>query len=167
MLILATRLRELSFRDLMAVYAEENLQSGRQHWPAEPEGRQPDLAEQAFYQYLRQVFFRTPGAYYAVWVENGQYVSALRMEPYRDGLLLNALETAPAHRGKGYATALVSAVLRQTQSKVYSHVEKQNRISIRTHETCGFYKVSDFAVYADGSVTRRSWTLRHDPAGTG
>ena len=101
MLYLARSLSRLHFSSLMAVYAESNRENGREFWPEEPEMRQIQLAEEDFYRYLSQVFFRSPGAVYAVWEENGRYVSALRLEPYRDGLLLEALETARSSGERG------------------------------------------------------------------
>ena len=88
MLIIAHKLHEFTFGKLMEVYAEGNLENGQDLWPDETESRQNALAEQEFYNYLQQVFFRTNGAQYLVWEENGRYVSALRLEPYQDGLLL-------------------------------------------------------------------------------
>ena len=160
MLIVANNLRELSFGKLMEVYAEGNLENGHDLWPNEPEGRQIALAEQEFYHYLREVFFKTPRAFYFIWEEADNYVSALRIEPYRDGFLLEALETAPMHRRKGYAAKLMEATLLYIgNEKIYSHVGKRNLASLRTHESCGFRIVSDFAVYADGSVNQRCFTL--------
>ena len=108
-LIVAKSLRDISFGKLMEVYAEGNLENGRDLWPDEPEGRQIALAEQEFYQYLQQVFFRTKDARYLILEGNNRYISALRLEPYQDGLLLEALETAPEFRRKGYGEALVRA----------------------------------------------------------
>ena len=106
------------------------------------------------------MFFPTDNAWYCIWDEKGHYVSALRLEPYRDGLLLEALETAPAERRKGYAGKLLQAVqARFAQEKIYSHVSKRNIPSLRTHEVCGFRKIAENAVYADGSVTSRSCTF--------
>ena len=67
MLIVANNLRELTFGKLMEVYAEGNLENGHDLWPDEPEGRQIALAEQEFYHYLREVFFKTPRACYFIW----------------------------------------------------------------------------------------------------
>ena len=121
-------------------------------------------AEQDFYQYLREVFFPTAGAVYAVWEENGTYITALRLEPYRDGLLLTALETAPEYRRRGYAQKLIEAVLEELPGeKLYSHVSKTNAASLRTHISCGFQKILDHAAYLDGSVLRSSCTLCHEP----
>ena len=163
MLKIAKTMKELSFSALMEVYLEGNRENGKDSYPEEPEGSQLMLAEQDFYNYLTQVFFPTEGAVYLIWEEQGRYASALRLEPYRDGLLLEALETAPDQRRKGYAKALLQAALREFDGvKIYSHVHKRNTASRRTHETCGFRKVLDHAVYADGSVLHSSVTYCHE-----
>ena len=162
MLIVANRMNEFSFGKLMEVYEEGNLENGQDLWPDEPKDRRLALAEQEFYSYLQQVFFKTAGAAYLIWEDGGCYVSALRLEPYRDGLLLEALETHPAHREKGFAAGLVSAAVDYAQTKIYSHVGKKNVPSLRTHEKCGFRKILDYAVYADGSVNNRCCTLLHE-----
>ena len=160
MIIMARSLKEIDFRQLMDVYEEGNLENGAEFWPELPQGQQLLNAEQDFYQYLRECFFTTEGAAYAIWVVDGKYVSALRLEPYQDGLLLEALETAPCHRCKGYAAKLIRTVLEQMgEKKVYSHVSKRNTASIRTHESCGFHRILEHAVYADGSVKTNACTF--------
>lgn len=160
MLIVVRNLRDLSFSQLMDVYEEGNRENAEEFWPNMEENQRQICAEQEFYQYLKQIFFPTENAWYCIWEEKGQYVSALRLEPYRDGLLLEALETAPAERRKGYAGKLIQAVQeRFAQEKIYSHVSKRNIPSLRTHEVCGFRKIAENAVYADGSVTSHSCTL--------
>lgn len=162
MLKFYSRLTQLRFGDLMAVYEEGNRENGAECYPNLPPEQQLQLAEQDFYGYLHDVFFSTEGAVYAVWEIGGQYVSALRLEPYRDGLLLAALETKPSERGRGYAKALVRQVLREKGGEViYSHVSHKNTPSIRVHQACGFEKISDTAVYLDGSVNSRCMTLRY------
>ena len=165
MLILARSLRELWFSELMEVYAGSNEEKASD-WPDLPLGFALQLAEQDFRQYLQEVFFPTPGALCALWEEQGRYVSALRLEPYRDGLLLEALETAPAQRGKGYALTLIRAVQRylagQGPVKLYSHVHRRNTASRRTHERCGFRIISDCAVYINGSVDFRCDTWLYE-----
>lgn len=158
MLHLAKKCRELNFSGLMEVYEESNRENGAQHWPGLSENEQILRAEQEFYRYLEE-FFKAEGAYYAVWEENGHYISALRMEPYEDGVLLEALETRPDCRGNGYASALLLAVLEQEKRTVYSHVGRNNVASLRTHEKCGFRKLREYAVYIDGSVSANAVTL--------
>lgn len=160
MLILARSIRDLSFSRLMEVYIEGNLENAEEFYPDLTEGQKLMQAEQDFYQYLNKVFFRTSDAVYAIWEEQGTYVSALRLEPYRDGLLLEALETAPPSRRQGYAVELIRAVQEQfPNQRVYSHVSKKNAASLQVHEKCGFRRISEYAVYIDGSVNRRACTL--------
>lgn len=159
MLYLATKLREVDFSALMGVYEEGNRENGALVHPGLPQGQQILRAEQSFHQYLKEVFFPTAGAVYATWVENDIYVSALRLEPYEDGLLLEALETAPAHRRKGYAEKLIRAVQAEFPQKIYSHVSKKNTASLAIHQKCGFRQVLDYAKYIDGSVVRSAVTL--------
>ena len=151
MLHIANSLGQIQFAQLMEVYLQGNQ---------EKDGGLLQ-AEQDFYQYLREDFFCVGQAYYAIWVVNGQYVSALRIEPYRDGVLLEALETAPHCRRRGYARSLMHEVLKREQ-KVYSHVAKDNTASLRVHEQCGFRRISEQAVYIDGSVNSRCCTLCYE-----
>ena len=146
MLKMVHSMKELPFGQLMQIYGE----------------RYDVVSQQDFYDYLRQCFFQADGAMYALWLEDDQAVSALRLEPWRDGLLLTGLETAPDRRNRGYAICLLRAVLDwqrgQENVRVYSHIHKQNMASIRVHEKCGFCRISDCACYLDGSVDRRAAT---------
>ena len=153
----------LKFDELMAIYQEGNREKAEEVYPDLPEAFGMLRAEQDFYQYLRDSFFRDPNAFYCLWSVDDRYVSALRLEPYRDGLLLEALETAPGHRRKGFALQLLSAVLESLpEGKVYSHVMKNNVPSLRLHEKCGFSKIADLAAYIDGSVNHRAVTLCYE-----
>ena len=157
MLLIAKRLEELDFPALMDIYIEGNREKADEY------GDGGLLqAEREFYDYLREDFFRQRDAFYAVWVEQGKYVSALRLEPYKDGWLLEALETAPADRKRGCAKELMGSVLEMMgQSVVYSHVSKRNEASLRTHYACGFVKHLDHVVYLDGSVSHCGITLQY------
>lgn len=160
MLKIVKRLGELSFPRLMEIYVDDNRENGAERYPEEPEMRQLELAEADFRQYLVEVFFRQKGAFYAIWEESGRYVSALRLEPYRDGLLLEALSTHSAYRRMGYASMLIQAVQCLPEvEKIYSHVSKRNAPSQGTHIKCGFRVVADQAVYIDGSVNARAVTF--------
>ena len=160
MLILARSMRDLHFSRLMEVYLEGNLENGEELYPDLPEGQKLLRAEQDFHQCLSEVFFHTSGAIYVIWEEQGAYCSALRLEPYRDGMLLEALETAPSCRRQGYAEQLIKAVQNCfADQKIYSHVSKKNVASLRVHEKCGFHRISEFAAYIDGSVNQRACTL--------
>lgn len=153
------RLRDLDFGKLMEVYKESNQEN------AEELNTGILQVEQDFYQYLNEVFFAARGAFYALCEHEGAYLAALRMEPYRDGLLLEALETHPDYRKMGYAKELITAVLdllrQEGITAVYAHVHKRNIASLRTHMSCGFCRISEQAVYIDGSVNSRCCTMRY------
>ena len=144
---------ELPFGNLMEIYAQTNRERGCQ-WPAETEARRIALAEQEFYAYLRQCFFTLPGSHYFLWEEQGRAVSALRCESYKNGYLLTALETAPDRRDKGYATALLKAVLGYIETgSIYVHIHRDNIASVTIHLRCGFTKIKSGACLLDGSYS--------------
>lgn len=159
MLLEAVNMRQLDLHRLMEVYVEGNRENGADNWPEESTERQLQLAEEVFQDYLCLDFFATPGAVYDIWVVDTHYVSALRLEPYKDGLLLEALETAPAFRRRGHGEALMRAVLARQQGKIYSHVHKGNAPSLALHKKCGFRRTSETAAYIDGSVNDRCCTM--------
>ena len=115
-----------------------------------------------FYEDLLN-FFSQPGAIYALWEEESTYRCCLRVEPYKDGVLITGIETVPQMRNKGYATKLLSAVVEEMlQSGVtvlYSHVDKGNIPSRKLHEKCGFVLHLDYAVLLDQTVSRNMYTL--------
>ena len=162
MLRIFTSSRDLRFGALMDVYAESNEEKANER-PDLPRGFALELAEQDFRQYLNEVFFPTSGAILALWEMQGKYVCALRLEPYKDGFLLAGLETHPDQRKKGYAATLIAAVQQRMESvKIYSHVNKRNVASLKTHEKCGFRVISDRAVYINGSVDSRCYTFLYE-----
>ena len=152
MLICAKTFRELDLDSLMEVYLEGNRENGEDLYPDESPERQMELAKRDFESYLRESFYAQEHACYWIWSEDGEYRSALRLEPYQDGLLLEALETHPDQRRKGYAKKLISAVLEQlpTGTRVYSHISKRNTPSLASHRSCGFAKLLDYCVDTDG-----------------
>ncbi len=164
MLRIAYGIQDLNFTALMAIYQEGNLENGDELYPELTPPERLRRAEQDFYDYLRQDFFQAEGALYALWEVQGEPVSALRMEPYRDGYLLEALETAPSHRRQGYAKSLMEAFLAFARQKglipVYSHIRKGNIPSERVHQSCGFVVYKDLAAYIDGSVDHKCNTWK-------
>jgi len=153
----------LDFTSLMRVYKEGNLEKAEEEYAHLPKEFGLLQAEQDFYQYLRDCFFSTDGAFYCLWSVEDAYVSALRMEPYRDGLLLEALETAPDQRRRGYGEALMRQVLDSLNGeKIYSHVSKTNTASLRLHKKCGFTRISEYAAYIDGSVNSHACTFCYE-----
>lgn len=158
--VIFRRLKELDFAQLMLVYEEGNQNNGKKKYPHLSEDEQIKRVEMDLYDYLQQDFFRKENAFYGVLILENQYVCALRMEPYLDGFLLEALETRPHFRNCGYATQLLKSVLAEMGDvRVYSHVKSHNFASLNVHKKCGFIEIKDYARYLDGSVSANAVTL--------
>ena len=155
MLRIFHKLQDLRFSVLADVYYDCRLEK-------------EDLlaAEQDFYFYLKNSFFKDEKGFYAVWEDQGRYVAALRMEPYKNGLLLAGLQTLYGEERKGFATTLVQQTLSYLADSdinvVYSHVEKTNTASIRVHEKCGFSILCDSATFIDGSFSVNARTYLYN-----
>ena len=144
MLIVARNVSDLKVFTLAEVYDMYTLEDG-----------------QDFYGFLSEDFF--PEGICCVWEEKGRYVSALRLQPWQDGWLLEGLQTHADHRGRGYAKKLIAESLRALKlEKVYSHISRDNAPSIAVHISCGFQKILDHATYLDGSVYHTSDTYRYE-----
>ena len=151
-------MNDLSFSEMMHVYSQSIAENGRFYYPELDLYDQRLEAEQDLYHYLCS-FFKIEGAYMAVWIENNLSVSAVRLEPYQDGMLISALETAFENRGLGYATCLLSAVTHTQGMCYYSHVAVDNKASLMVHQKAGFSVLTDYARFIDGSVDRKCYTL--------
>ena len=152
---------DVDFSDLLDVYSESLILEGAERYPYRSEYDQRILAEEDLREYLR--FFFSNGGILAIWLHDQQPVSAVRLEPYQNGYLVAGLETAPNHRGKGFATLLMNSVCEFLQARtpltLYSHVKRSNKRSLRVHEKCGFGSYRDYAVLLDGSVDTKSDTM--------
>ena len=166
MLLVIHKFHQLSFSELVRVYSESLSQDIHDDDRSRAYHEQMREAEQEFYDYLNAVFFRQKNACYVVLEENGRYISALRLEPYMDGFLICALETAPEFRRKGFAEKLmretVSFLSKTSDGKLYSHIAKNNTASLVLHEKCGFKTIKDYARYLDGSVFHDHVTMLYE-----
>lgn len=161
-MLITVDLNTLDFSQLKKVYAEGIQENGEYFYPDASEEERWEFSAHDFWEYLSKDYFQTPENLYWIWAESGEYISALRLEAYKDGLLLEALETKPDQRQKGYAKRLMEAVLKQLplNTKVYSHVSKKNIASLSTHRSCGFLQIMDYAVDLDGTIAENQVTLR-------
>ena len=159
-------LKSLDFQKLMDVYEESVRENGQEFFPEEEQSVQIRLSQNRIYTYLLESFFAVKGSFYAVWQEKDRYICALRIEPFQDGYLLSALETAPGFRRRGYGKQLIretmECVNQDKQVKIYSHISNRNYASAACHRACGFRKVLDYAAYIDGTVSRNASTYLYE-----
>ena len=149
---------QLPYSALMEIYESSNRIRGAQNYPQCAPTEQLLLAEQDFYAYLQDVL-SSKLAIVALWLAEGRAMSSLRLEKYQDGFLLAGIETVPAERGRGYASALMHAVVSKfPNTPIYSHVYNENRLSVMLHEKCGFRRITDSAVLLDGNTTSEAST---------
>ena len=149
---------QVNMSQLLAVYAQSNIQQGFSCMPNGSQWERARTGEDAMRVYIID-FIKTSGTKLAVWVEDGAYVSVLRLEPYANGYLLTGLETMPDARCKGYATRLINAVLEIVPECIYSHVCKSNKVSLTVHQNAGFRILYDYGRLLDGTVSCSYYTL--------
>lgn len=148
MLLKITSYSELDKRKLMDIYSESNFENTDYFYPDESDKNTAvAMVETGFLTFLESEFFKMGKATYWVFEENGVWLSALRTCEIKERLYwLEALETKPECRGKGYGSKLLSAVLVAMKAVgefcLCDCVSKNNAASLRTHEKCGFKIVS-------------------------
>ena len=149
MLHIVTSFAELDGPRLMEVYSESNRENTGYFFPdMEDKALAIKKVEEGFLQFLRDEFFTGPGPAYCVLEEAGEWVSALRLNEVQPGLYyLEALETRPGYRRRGYAGRLLRKVVDHLKAKgtfrLCDCVDKENEASVRTHLVCGFTIVSE------------------------
>ena len=160
MLIIFSCISNISFSALMDLYSETNINDCLKYYPDLTQQEALFNVESSFYHYLNDVFFHSDNSAYYVWVENGIYISALRLEAYNDGLLLTGLETHMEFRNLGYAKKLISEVTARMRSgtRIYSHIDKKNVASAGVHKACGFVKIQDYGQMLDGTLDKETDT---------
>ena len=149
MLLRITKYCDLDERKLMDVYAESNYENTEYFFPDESNKETAvQKVEAGFMSYLKDEFYSLNEATYWILEGNGIWCSALRTCKILNGpYYLEALETRPDLRGKGYATKLLSGVLDALEKdgsfRLCDCVSKKNAVSLKTHEKCGFHIVSE------------------------
>ena len=156
-------IHDFSFSALQLVYADSITARARVLRPEDWDTEGLLLAQQELYQYFREAFFSDGKSFCAALCSGDKYVSILRMEPYKNDWLLTGLETAPNERNRGNAAFLMGTVLDDCKkhgiNAVYTHVYKNNPVSLHLHESLGFVRISDGAKFLDGSFSSDAYTL--------
>lgn len=137
-----TELKDVDIPKLMAIYAEGNRENAECFYPELPLAEGIAREEQKFVNMLRTDFFPKPeNALYILEVED-QWVAALRLTRLDGFYYLEALETKPDQRKKGYGKALLDALCKELAAQgpvlIRDCVAKRNEASLRTHLSAGF-----------------------------
>ena len=165
MLLRMTSFSNIEPRKLMDLYAESNLENAEELYPDMDKDEAVKKVEADFLNYLDQIFFRSTEPSYWIFEVDGQWVSALRLNRLkRDLYYLQALETRPDSRRKGYAVCLLREVIEALKAegpfRLCDCVAKWNEPSLQTHLKCGFQIVSDVGYdYLDGRASSRRYGM--------
>ncbi len=152
MLIEITSYNDIDARKLMDIYAESNRENVDYFYPDMSDKRAAlALVEERFLGFLKTDFFVHPNSSYYILEEEGIWVSALRLSLVEDcqcrRYYMEAIETRPSFRLKGFASKLVYDVIQKLKAKgpfvLCDCVSKHNEQSLKTHLKCGFQIVSN------------------------
>ncbi len=166
MLIEITKFEDLDTRALMDLYRESNEENAEYFHPDMDKTEALALQEAGFLEFLRRDFFNGVNRYYVL-EEGSVWVSALRLTPVREGFYyLEALETHPDYRKRGYGARVLSETLRSLEKsgpfEVHDRVNKKNTASLATHRKCGFVVDSEVGMdYLTGERNDRSYGMRY------
>lgn len=166
MLLRITRYCDIDKERLMDVYSEGNLKNASYFYPEETDIEAAvDKVKDGFMEFLQKDFFAHDDATYWVLEENGAWVSALRTCMVKPGTYyLEALETPPAQRNRGFASKLMLEVLETMKQEgsfqLYDCVSKKNTPSLKTHLKCGFtIATEDGYDYLNNAVEVRDYGM--------
>ena len=116
---------------------------------------------------MEKDFLAKPGNTYWILEEEGAWVSALRLSRIEDGFYyMEALETHPRYRRKGYGIKLLQGVIEALKEggsfKICDCVWKRNTPSLAVHEKCGFGIVSERGMdYIHGEADENNYGLQY------
>lgn len=168
MLRKVTEYKEIDERRLMDLYAEGNLENADYFYPDTADKRQAiEKVERDFLNYIETEFFSSPGNAYWILEENAVWVSALRLYTIDAGFYyMEALETHPDFRLRGYASKLLAGVIEELKKqgpfRLCDCVSKKNIASLKTHEKCGFLIVSDQGMdYLSNEVCDKDYSMEY------
>lgn len=131
------------YRMVHSVYSEASYEIAKDKHP-ELDDLSKAIQEEEYYfveKFLGKFMSKDENTYY-VWEVDGEWVSALRLTKEDGFYFMEALETAPEHRKKGYASDLIKSLIQKLEEDepvvIRSNVRKTNRASLTTHQKCGF-----------------------------
>ena len=155
---------DLDYAQLDQVYLESSLENASSWHPELTPEDALAKYERGHHAYLENEFFPQGGM--LMLLKQEHYVCALRLYPLEaDRFYIEALETRPDARNRGYAKMLLQEMTlylteRSCVCTVRSHVSKRNLASLRAHASAGFHAETDYVMedgVRDGSRVSLLW----------
>ena len=136
-------------RKLMDIYRESNTENTDYFYPdVSNKDEALQKVECDYLNYIENDFLANSKNRYMILEHDGTWVCALRLYCIDDRLYyIEALETHPEYRRKGYAVQLLTDVIGLLKERgaytVCDCVDKKNMASLLTHQKVGFVIYSD------------------------
>ena len=149
MLIEISTFDQVNKRELMNVYRESNIENTDYFYPDVSDKNEAlQKVECDYLNYIENDFLADSRNRYMILELDGIWVCALRLYRMEDKLYyIEALETHPEYRRKGYAAQLLECVIDMLKEHgaytIRDCVDKKNTPSILTHQKVGFVVYSD------------------------
>lgn len=130
-------------RKLMDIYLQSNKENIKNFYPKlNNDVLGLKQIEEDFCNYLENEFFKINGNKCYVLVLNDNWISALRLSKLDNFYWIEALETNPEYRNKGYAQKLllktINYLKREGNFIIKDEVYINNIVSLNTHLKCNF-----------------------------
>lgn len=131
--LITKKIEEIDFNKLMDIYEESNWENLSMVESDIDEKSDKNIlyqkVRQAYTDYLKNDFLKSGKNYLAILIDEKSYLSALRLFDEGKYFLLEALETNPSFRRKGYGEKLLSKVLDNfaNREEIRSEVGKNNK----------------------------------------
>lgn len=128
---------------LMDIYLESNKENIKNFYPeCKNEKIGLEMIKEDFCKYIKEEFFINKDNKYYILEKDNLWVSAMRISKIQDFYWIEALETHPMYRNKGYAKELLIGSINCLKQKgnfiIRDEVYKENIASLNTHLKCGF-----------------------------
>lgn len=146
-IIITNKKSDIDFDKLMEVYYESNMENiekssyfSVESIDAFREKEIFDNYKKDYINYLKEDFLANKENYIAIIRNKDTYLSALRLHYEEDCYLIEALETNPDFRNRGYGEKLLKSVLIKFPKKTVfnSEVGLNNKKSLGLHKKLGF-----------------------------
>ncbi len=165
-LIVFDSFNEVNADEFLKIYKESSMDNSVRWYPALNAKDALKKYEAGYLEYMQNEFFIN-GRRLFVLADKAHYYCALRMTELSSGkYYLEALETNPAFRKKGFGKELIlqtEKLLKEQNSEltIISHVEKDNVASLNTHFSAGFKITADYYI-EDGERYDSDYELTYD-----
>lgn len=146
-IVITNDIDRIDFEKLMDIYEESNCENIQKAYKI-ADGLDDFYEKEKIYKiykdsyisYLKNEFLANKENYLVILKDKDVYLSGLRLHYRKDYYLIEALETNPNFRNKGYGERLVRDLLKEFKDKTVfrSEVSISNEKSLGLHKKVGF-----------------------------